>query len=180
VHRFEANIGKTTCGKKLETCPGDRTWGVRRRHQLQGMPAHDRAAKGTVMRMVRVDRALDALNIAKRQAFEEAEITSSEEIVRARIATERGLAEARVSRDGEIRRLEVDRDRSVELAEIQSAIEIARATAERSSAIAASEGARAKAIEAEEQAITAREREIAERRKVTELIAAANLSRQFP
>src|SRR5271169_5658624 len=119
------------------------------------------------------ERLLDALSIAKRQAFEEAEITSSEEVERARIATERGLAEARVSRDGEIRRLEVERDRSIELAEIQSAIQIARATAERSSALAASEGARVKAIEAEEQVITAREREIAERRKTTELIAAA-------
>ena len=78
-----------------------------------------------------------------------------------------------MSRDGEIRRLEVERDRSIELAEIQSAIAIARATTERSVAIAASEGARAKAIEAEEHAITAREREIAERRKTTELIAAA-------
>ena len=27
VHRFEADIGKTTCGKKLENCPGDRGWG---------------------------------------------------------------------------------------------------------------------------------------------------------
>ena len=27
VHRFEADIGKTTCGKRLENCPGDMTWG---------------------------------------------------------------------------------------------------------------------------------------------------------
>ena len=27
VHRFEADIGKTTCGKKLENCPGDMAWG---------------------------------------------------------------------------------------------------------------------------------------------------------
>jgi uncharacterized membrane protein YqiK len=40
-------------------------------------------------------------------------------------------------------------------------------------AIAAAEGARARAIAAEEQAITTREREIAERRKTTDLIAAA-------
>jgi uncharacterized membrane protein YqiK len=134
-----------------------------------------RIAQERALDQARLDRerALDALSIAKRQAFEEAEITSGEEVERARIATERGLAEARVSRDGEIRRLEVERDRSIELAEIQSAIEIARATAERSSAVATSEGARAKAIEAEEQVITAREREIAERRKTTELIAAA-------
>jgi uncharacterized membrane protein YqiK len=119
------------------------------------------------------ERVLDALNIAKRQAFEEAEITSCEEVERARIATERGLAEARVARDGELRRLEVERDQSVEIVEIRRAIEVARASAERSAAIALAESARLKAIEAEEQSITAREREIAERRKTTELIGAA-------
>jgi uncharacterized membrane protein YqiK len=119
------------------------------------------------------ERQLDALSIAKRQAFEEAEITSGEEIERARIATERGLSEARVLRDGDIRRLELQRDRDVEVAAIDGAIAVANKTAERSAAIAAAEVARARAISAEEQAITAREREIAERRKTTELIAAA-------
>jgi uncharacterized membrane protein YqiK len=119
------------------------------------------------------ERQLDALSIAKRQAFEEAEISSQEEIERARIATERGLAEARLARDGAVRRLEVERDREIEIAEINSAIAVARASAERSAASAAAEAARVKAIEAEEQSITAREREIAERRKATELIAAA-------
>jgi hypothetical protein len=28
VHRFEADIGKTTCGRKLEACPGDLEWGT--------------------------------------------------------------------------------------------------------------------------------------------------------
>ena len=119
------------------------------------------------------ERLLDALSIAKRQAFEEAEISSGEEIERARIATERGLAEARVSRDGELRRLEVERDKLVQVAEIQSAIEVAKISAERSAAIAAAEAARSKAVAAEEQAITVREREIAERRKLTDLIAAS-------
>ena len=27
VHRFEADIGKTTCGKRLENYPGDMSWG---------------------------------------------------------------------------------------------------------------------------------------------------------
>jgi hypothetical protein len=27
VHRFEADIGKTSCSKTLETCPGDMDWG---------------------------------------------------------------------------------------------------------------------------------------------------------
>jgi uncharacterized membrane protein YqiK len=119
------------------------------------------------------ERLLDALSIAKRQAFEEAEISSGEEIERARIATERGLAEARVARDGELRRLEVERDKLIQVAEIQSAIEVAKKSAERSAAIAAAETARGKAVAAEEQAITVREKEIAERRKLTDLIAAA-------
>jgi uncharacterized membrane protein YqiK len=134
-----------------------------------------RIAQERALDQVRLERErlLDALNIAKRQAFEEAEITSGEEVERARIATERGLAEARVARDGDLRRLEIERDKSVQVAEIQSAIEVAKKSAERSSAIATAEVARAKAVAAEEQALTVREREIAERRKVTDLIAAS-------
>jgi uncharacterized membrane protein YqiK len=122
------------------------------------------------------ERLLDSLNIAKRQAFEEAEIAAGEEIERARIATDRGLAEARVARDADVRLRELGRDKTLEIAELDNAIEIAAKTAERSSAVAEAEAARAKAIAAEEQAITVREREIAERRRTTDLIAAARES----
>lgn len=118
------------------------------------------------------ERHLEALQIAKRQAFEEAEIASGEEVERARITTERGIEEARLIKDRDIRQLAVERDQKVEIAEIQKAIDIAKKTQERSSAIAAAEAVRAKAIQAEEQAITTREREIAERRKATDLIGA--------
>jgi uncharacterized membrane protein YqiK len=118
------------------------------------------------------ERALDALQIAKRQAFEEAEIAAGEEIERSRIATERGLGAARLARDGDLRQLAVERDRAIEIAEMQKAIEVAKKSAERSAAVAVSETARAKAVEAEEQAFTVREREIAERRKLTDLIGA--------
>ncbi|GLS41146.1 hypothetical protein GCM10010869_67430 [Mesorhizobium tianshanense] len=119
------------------------------------------------------ERHLEALQIAKRQAFEEAELSASEEVERARITTERGIEEARLIKDRDLRQLGVDRDQKIEIAEIQKAIDIAKKTQERSSAIAASEAVRAKAIQAEEQAFTAREREIAERRKLTDLIGAA-------
>lgn len=118
------------------------------------------------------ERHLEALQIAKRQAFEEAEISAGEEVERARITTERGIEEARLIKDRDMRQLGVDRDQKIEIAEIQKAIDIAKKTQERSSAIAASEAVRAKAIQAEEQAFTAREREIAERRKLTDLIGA--------
>ncbi|WP_421914645.1 flotillin domain-containing protein [Mesorhizobium sp.] len=119
------------------------------------------------------ERHLEALQIAKRQAFEEAEISAGEEVERARITTERGIEEARLIKDRDIRQLGVDRDQKIEIAEIQKAIDIAKKTQERSSAIAASEAVRAKAVQAEEQAFTVREREIAERRKLTDLIGAA-------
>jgi uncharacterized membrane protein YqiK len=137
-----------------------------------------RIAQERVLDQLRLDRErhLDSLNIAKRQAFEEAEIAAAEEIERARIATERGLAEARVARDADVRLRELDRDKTLEVAEIQNAIDVAAKSAERSAAIAEAEAARAKAIAAEEQAITVREREIAERRRATDLIAAARES----
>jgi uncharacterized membrane protein YqiK len=116
------------------------------------------------------ERALEALQIAKRQAFEEAEIAAGEEVERARITTERGLGEARIIRDSELRQLGVEKDRLLETAEIQKSIDIAKKSAERSVAIVGAETARAKAVQAEEQAFTAREREIVERRKMTELI----------
>lgn len=133
-----------------------------------------RIAQDRALDQVRVERErqLEALQISKRQAFEEAEIAAAEEVERARIATERGLEEAKLIKERELRALSIDRDQKVEIAEIQKAIEIAKKTQERSSALAAAEAVRAKAIEAEEQAFTTREREIAERRKLIEMIAA--------
>ena len=133
-----------------------------------------RIAQDRALDQVRIERErqLEALQIAKRQAFEEAEIASAEEVERARIATGRGLEEARLIKERDLRALSINRDQTIEMAEIQKAIDIAKKTQERSSALAASEAVRAKAIQAEEQAFTAREREIAERRKLIEMIAA--------
>jgi uncharacterized membrane protein YqiK len=116
------------------------------------------------------ERALEALQIAKRQAFEEAEIASGEEVERARITTERGLGEARILRDSELRQLSVEKDKMIETAELQKSIDLAKKSSERSMAIVGAESARAKAVQAEEQAFTVREREIAERRKLTDII----------
>jgi uncharacterized membrane protein YqiK len=118
------------------------------------------------------ERHLDGLQIAKRQAFEEAELAATEEVERARISAERGIEEARITKDRDVRTLATERDKLVEMAEMIKVIELAKKATERSAAIAASEAVRVKVIQAEEQAITAREREIAERRKLTEVIAA--------
>jgi uncharacterized membrane protein YqiK len=134
----------------------------------------ERIAQDRELDQIRIERErhLEGLQIAKRQAFEEAEIASAEDIERARIATERGIEEARIAKNRDVRTLATERDKLVELAEMLKAIELAKKATERSSAIAAAEAVRLKVIQAEEQVVTAREREIAERRKITEMIAA--------
>ena len=133
----------------------------------------ERIAQDRALDEVRIERErrLDALQIAKRQAFEEAEIAMAEEVERARLATDRAVAEATILNEREIRSARVDRDRIVEIAEMEKAIELAKKSQERSSALAAASAVRAKAIQAEEQTLTAREKEISERRKLTEIIA---------
>jgi uncharacterized membrane protein YqiK len=134
----------------------------------------ERIAQERALDEVRLDRErrLEELQIAKRQAFEEAEIASGEEVERARIAAERGIEEAKLIKERDLRQVAIDRETKVEIAEVQKAIDIAKKMQERSAAIAAAEAVRAKAIQAEEQVFTAREREIAERRKLTDLIGA--------
>lgn len=119
------------------------------------------------------ERALQALEVSKKQAFEEAEIGAEEEVERARLSRDRGLQEARILLERDMRILETERQTAIELAEITKAIALAEHSQERSAAQAGAELARAKMIEAEERAFTAREREIAERRKVIDLIAAS-------
>jgi uncharacterized membrane protein YqiK len=134
----------------------------------------ERIAQDRMLDQIRIEREryLEGLQIAKRQSFEEAEIAATEEVERARISTERGIEEARIAKDRDVRTLATERDKLVEMAEMAKVIELAKKATERSAAIAASEAVRVKVIQAEEQAITAREREIAERRKLTEMIAA--------
>ena len=72
-----------------------------------------------------------------------------------------------------MRTLATERDKLVEMAEMVKAVELAKKASERSAAFAAAEAVRVKVIQAEEQAITAREREIAERRKLTDMIGGA-------
>jgi uncharacterized membrane protein YqiK len=134
----------------------------------------ERIAQDRALDQVRLEREryLEGLQISKRQAFEEAEIAAAEEVERARIATERGIEEARIAKDLDIRMLSTERDKLIEMAEINKAVELAKKATERSSALAAAEAVRAKVIEAEEHAVTVREREIAERRKLTDMIAA--------
>src|SRR6516162_9356912 len=141
----------------------------------------------TEREQINLDLQLETARIAREREQREHEITRqkalevleldrqialAEKVERARIATERGIEEARIAKDRDVRTLATERDKLVEMAEMGKAVELAKKASERSAALAAAEAVRLKVIQAEEQVITAREREIAERRKLTEMIAA--------
>jgi uncharacterized membrane protein YqiK len=128
-------------------------------------------------RELEVQRAVQRAELAgerarREQEAEQAQIAARLEVEKDRIATERTLDEQRILREQELQRLEVDRRKALELAEQQRAIAVAEASRAQSDAQAEAELARARAVEAEERVFSARETEVAERRKQIELIVA--------
>jgi uncharacterized membrane protein YqiK len=136
------------------------------------------AARLVHERDVEVRRAVQRAELARERAVreqeaEQAQIAARHEVEKSRITTERALDEARIKREQDVQRLEVERRKALELAEQQRAIAIARESKAQSEAQAQAEAARAQAVSAEEKVFTAREVEMAERKKAIELIAAA-------
>jgi uncharacterized membrane protein YqiK len=107
------------------------------------------------------------------QEAEQAQIEARLEVERSRITVDRALDEERIRREQEVQQLEVERRKALELAEQERAVAIAEASKAQSDAQAAAEAARALAVAAEEKVFSARETEIAERRKQIELIVAS-------
>jgi uncharacterized membrane protein YqiK len=129
-------------------------------------------------RELEVQRATQRADVARQRAQQEqeaerAQIAARESVDRARIAAERSVEEARIGREREVQELEIARRQAIELAEQQRAIAVAEQSKAQSEAQAAADLARAKAVAEEERVFTARETEMAERRKRIDLIAAA-------
>jgi uncharacterized membrane protein YqiK len=141
----------------------------------------DRESEGARLaqeQSIETERAAQRARLAEERAradqeSEAAQIASQLSIQRARIAQELALEQARIEREQSLQRLEVDRRQSLELAEQQRAIAVAEASRAQSDAQAAAEVSRALAVTAEEKVQTARETEVAERRKAIELIGAS-------
>ena len=108
----------------------------------------------------------------KDQDAERAQITSRQSIEQARIASERAIEEQRISKEREVEELEIARRKAIELAEQERAVAVAEQSRAQSVAQAEADKARALAVTAEEQVFTARETEMAQRRKSVELIVA--------
>jgi uncharacterized membrane protein YqiK len=108
----------------------------------------------------------------KDQDAERAQITSRQSIEQARIASERAVEEQRISKERDVEELEIARRKAIELAEQERAVAVAEQSRAQSVAQAEADRARALAVTAEEQVFTARETEMAQRRKSVELIVA--------
>ncbi|MEJ2120643.1 MAG: flotillin domain-containing protein [Alphaproteobacteria bacterium] len=135
-------------------------------------------ARLSQQREVEVRRAEQQSDLARERAqrqkeSEQAQIEANLAIERSKIAEQRALDEDRIAREGDTQRLEVDRRKALEIAEQERAIAIAEQSKAQSEAQAAAELARAKAVAAEEKVFSARETEVAERKKVIQLIEAA-------
>ena len=129
-------------------------------------------------RELEVQRATQRADVARQRAEQEqeaerAQIAAREAVDRARIASERAVEEDRIAREREVQQLEIARRQAIELAEQQRAIAVAEQSKAQSEAQAAADLARAKAVAEEERVFTARETEMAERRKRIDLIGAA-------
>jgi uncharacterized membrane protein YqiK len=109
----------------------------------------------------------------QQQSAERAEITAREQVGRARIESERALEGDRIAKERAIESAEIERRQAIELAEQLRAIAIAEQSKAQSEAQAAADHARALAVSEEEKVFTARETEMATRRKAIELIVAA-------
>jgi len=128
-------------------------------------------------RELEVKRASQRAEVAREKAqkdqeAERAQIQAREAVDRARIVSERAVEEERIIKEREVQQLEIARRQAVELAEQHRAIAVAEQSKAQSEAQGAADFARAKAVAEEERVFTARETEMAERRKRIDLIGA--------
>lgn len=122
-------------------------------------------------------RAAQRANVARERAdkdqeAERAQITARQAIEQARIASERAIEEQRIAKEREVEELEIARRKAIELAEQERNVAVAEQSRAQSEAQAAADRARAIAVAEEERVFTARETEMAQRRKSVELIGA--------
>lgn len=135
-------------------------------------------ARLSQQREVEVARARQRAELAteragREQDAETVQISARQAIEQARIRSEQSLEEERIAKEKALQAAEILRRQAMDLAEQQRAIAVARESKNQSEAQAAADLARATAVAAEERVFTAREVEVAERRKAIELIAAA-------
>ena len=135
------------------------------------------SARLSQQREVEVARARQRAEVTTERAqrdqdAEGAQIAARQAIEAARIRSEQSIEQERIRKEREIQSAEIERRKALELAEQQRAIAIARESKAQSEAQTEAEEARAQAVAAEERVFTAREVEMAHRKKAIDLIGA--------
>lgn len=135
-------------------------------------------ARLSQQREVEIARARQRAEVAteraqREQDAEAAQIAAKQTIEAARIRSDQSLEQERIGKERAIQSTEVERRMALELAEQQRSIAVAKESKAQSEAQTQAELARAQAVAAEEKVFTAREIEVAERKKAIDLIQAA-------
>ena len=138
-------------------------------------------ARLTQQREVEIARARQRAELAteraqREQQAESAQIGAKQAVDAARIRSELSIEQERIGKERAIQTSEIERRTALELGEQQRAIAVARESKAQSEAQAEAEVARALAVSAEEKVFTAREVEMAERKKAIDLIGAAQVA----
>jgi uncharacterized membrane protein YqiK len=121
-------------------------------------------------REVEIRRASQSAEIASEQAMREREAEA------ARIQAKKEVDSQQIEADRTVEEARIDQVRALEIARQEQQIAVQNKSRQESQAKAEADAARAKAVEAEEQVVTARESEVAERQKKIELIEAAKVA----
>ncbi len=145
----------------------------------------ERIAKEQLLKEKEITKAktLEAAEIEKDLLLREAKIESELQLDQARIAAEKLVEEERIAKELLIKQkdlerikalevTEVARKKSIELADMDRLIALEEKTKEHTAAQAEVDKTRALAVKAEEQVVTARQLEIAERQKAIEILDA--------
>lgn len=165
-----------------------RTKNLQAEQQKLQLAREDEYARLAQKREIAVRTANEATTTAaeeaeKQREAEEARIAAQQRVDLARIAAERAVEEERIDKERQVTERDIGRKRSVEMAEIDRrktvelseqdrAIAIAEKSRSQSEAEAEADKARALAATAQEQVVTARETEVAERQKAIVLVKA--------
>lgn len=132
-------------------------------------------------REINIRRAEQAAEIAMKEAdrkreSEEAQIQAQRAVDLQRINAEKQVEEQQIMKDQQIKQAAISQQKAVELAEQEKQIAVSEKSQEESQAKRKADEARVAAVQAEEQVITARDTEIAERAKKIEIIEATKIA----
>ena len=127
---------------------------------------------------IEIKRAEQSSAIAKEQAekdkeAQQAQINARQQVEQSKIIAERAIEEEKIAKLRVIETQEIEKTKQVELASQDKNIAIAEKSRAQSEAQAEADKARSKAVHAEEEVITVRQKEIAEREKQIDLIEAS-------